>query len=85
MAKDDVHEEYAQLYSGGNMFVLNDNPEVERVAPMAGRICHILRQGGEVYMRRVIVVEEWEQVQFTGQRCDSPVCRTCARPPRRHE
>lgn len=57
-----VLAEYAVMMSGGGMHVRNDDPEVERIYPVAEWIPHQQRHGGKVYRRRVIVVEDWEEV-----------------------
>lgn len=76
--------EYASEYKSGDMRVYIDDPDIEAIAPLAGRIAHDLRNGCHVYRRRV-AAEDWERVGFTGQRCDSQDCLTCARPARRHD
>lgn len=75
--------EHAQLYKSGDMHVLNDDPHIERIYPLTDRVAHALRNGGEVYQRRVVVTQDWEQVEYAGQRCSNPDCLTCAREPRR--
>jgi hypothetical protein len=47
----------------------------------ADAIAHHLRQHGRVYRRRVIVVEQWTPIEYTGQRCATPDCLTCSRDP----
>ena len=54
--------EYATMMSGGGMHVRWDDPEVERIYPLAEWI----PLGGKVYRRRVIVVEDWEEVPQGG-------------------
>jgi hypothetical protein len=54
--------EYAIEMSGGGMHVRNPAPEIEKVYPLAEWIPHNQRDGGRVWRRRVIVVEDWELV-----------------------
>lgn len=53
--------EHAILMSGGSMQVFNNDPEIEDIH-LAARIRSHQRFGGKVYRRRVIVVDEWEEV-----------------------
>lgn len=55
--------EYGVLMSGGGYRLLDDSPEVERVAPLAARIgAEIRGNGNHVFRRRVIVIEDWAEV-----------------------
>jgi hypothetical protein len=54
--------EFGQLLSGGGMQVFPDDANIEAIYPLGKRIFHTMRYGGEVYRRRVIVVEEWTRV-----------------------
>jgi len=54
--------EYAIQMSSGAMQVRNGEPYVERVYPLADWIAHGQENGGKVYRRRVIVVDDWEEV-----------------------
>lgn len=54
--------EHAVLMSGGGMHVRYEDPEIERIYPLAQWIEHGHRFGGRVYRRTVIVVEDWEEV-----------------------
>ena len=54
--------EHGLLMSGGGMQVRNDAPEIEKIYPLEEWIVHNQRFGGKVYRRRVIVVEDWEEV-----------------------
>lgn len=54
--------EHAILMSGGSMQVFNNDTENEDTYPLADRIRFRQRFGGKVYRRRVIVVDEWEEL-----------------------
>jgi hypothetical protein len=54
--------EHATGMSGGGMNVRPDDPEIERVYPLAVWIAHRQRDGGRVYRRRIVVVDDWEEV-----------------------
>lgn len=54
--------EYANEMSGGGLHVWNTEPDILEIYPLADKIRHGLRHGGKVYRRRVIVVEDWEEV-----------------------
>ena len=54
--------EYAELMSGGGMHVRNDDPEVERIYPLAEWLPAARRFGGHVYRRRIVILEDWEEV-----------------------
>ena len=54
--------EHATQMSGGGMHVRCDEPEVERIYPLAEWIPHQQRFGGKVYRRQIIVVEDWAEV-----------------------
>lgn len=81
---DEIREEAGVGSAGGSTLVWPTH--VPALAPFYGddAIAHHLRQGGHVYRRRVIIVEDWEPVEYTGQRCANAECLTCAREPRRH-
>ena len=53
--------EHGQLMSGGGFHVRN--PEEEAVYPLALWIKHGQRHGGKIYTRKIIVLEDWEEVQ----------------------
>jgi hypothetical protein len=57
-----VITEHAALLAGGSMQVFPDDPEIEDVYPLARRIRAKQRFGGQVYRRRIIVVEDWDEV-----------------------
>ncbi len=48
--------------SGGGFRVRNSEPYMEEVYPLAKWIDAQKRHGGHVYRRRVIVVDDWEEV-----------------------
>jgi hypothetical protein len=54
--------EYAIRMSGGGMHVRKAHPQIERIFPLAEWMKHTQRDGGRVYRRRVIVVEDWTEV-----------------------
>lgn len=54
--------EHAELYSGGSMLIRPDDPDLERVFPLADWIVAKQRFGGKVYRRVVRVVEDWVEV-----------------------
>jgi hypothetical protein len=54
--------EHAIEMSGGGMHIRWDDPECERIYPLAQWIPAQRRHGGHVYRRRVVVVEDWEEV-----------------------
>jgi hypothetical protein len=57
-----ITTEYGQQFKGGGYDLWNTAPYVERVYPVAERIKDERRNGGKVYRRRVIVVEDWTEV-----------------------
>jgi hypothetical protein len=54
--------EHAVEMSGGGMHVRWDDPEMERIYPLAQWIPAQQRHGGHVWRRRIIVVEDWSEV-----------------------
>jgi hypothetical protein len=54
--------EHAIQMSGGGMHIRYDDPEIERIFPLADWIRSNQRFGGKVYRRRVVVVEDWTEV-----------------------
>lgn len=54
--------EYGQQYSSGGYLTMVDSPEIERIYPLADRVRDGQRNGGHVGRRRIVVVEDWEQV-----------------------
>jgi len=44
------------------MHVRNDDPEVERIYPLAEWLPAARRFGGHVYRRRIVILEDWEEV-----------------------
>lgn len=44
------------------MAVRPNDPEVEQVYPLTEWITHKQRDGGRVYQRRIIIVEDWIEV-----------------------
>lgn len=54
--------EYGGLMSGGGVNVWPDDPELLDIYPLAKRIEHGKRHGGHVMRRRVIVIDDWEEL-----------------------
>jgi hypothetical protein len=54
--------EHATRMSGGGMHVRPDDPDLERIFPLAEWIVAKQRDGGKVYRRVVRVVEDWIEV-----------------------
>ncbi|MEU0465039.1 hypothetical protein ABZ215_13630 [Amycolatopsis sp. NPDC006131] len=61
-SKGSVVTEHAIMMSGGGMHVRNPGPDTERIYPLKTWIEHQQRDGGKVYRRRVIVIEDWTEV-----------------------
>ncbi len=55
--------EHAQLFAGGSMLVRNPHPDVERIYPVADWIRHEQGHGGKIYRRRIVVIEDWTEVE----------------------
>lgn len=55
--------EHATRYPGGAYHVRWADPRVEKLHPLAEWIENEQRQGSKVYRRRIIVVEDWAEVQ----------------------
>jgi hypothetical protein len=53
--------EYGQQFKGGGYQTWNTEPYIEKIYPLADRIEDEL-QNGKVYRRRIIVVEDWTEV-----------------------
>ena len=58
--------EHANLMRGGGFHVWNTEPHILEIYPLAEQILHGQQEGGRVYRRRVIVVEDWEEVPQGG-------------------
>lgn len=54
--------EHGQLYSGGDLLVWARGEDVECVYPPDLRIEHAQRNGGRVFRRRIVVLEDWTEV-----------------------
>jgi hypothetical protein len=62
-AAGEVVTEYGLAHKGGDWTVWNTAPHLEAAWPLAKRIEDYRRyQGAKVYRRRVIVVEDWAEV-----------------------
>lgn len=57
-----IVEEYGHLMSGGGVQAWPDAPEILAIYPLAKRIEHGKRNGGRVLRRRIIVIDEWEEI-----------------------
>ncbi len=57
-----IVEEHGHLMSGGGVNVWPDDPEILDIYPLAKRIEHGKKHGGRVLRRRIIVVDEWEEI-----------------------
>lgn len=57
-----ITEEYGGLMSGGGVNVWPDGPELLDIFPLAKRIENGKRFGGHVLRRRVIVIDDWEEI-----------------------
>lgn len=55
--------EHAQRFSGGSMLVRNPHPDIERIYPVADWIRDEQRNGGKIYRRRIVVLEDWTEVE----------------------
>lgn len=60
--RHDVITEHAIKMPSGAMQVRNSEPLTEKVYPLADWIAHGQENGGKVYRRRIIVVDDWEEV-----------------------
>jgi hypothetical protein len=54
--------EHAVRMSSGAMTVRYDHPDIDRIFPLAEWIRTEQRFGGRVWRRRIIVVDDWEEV-----------------------
>jgi prevent-host-death family protein len=57
-----VVTEYGQVRKSGDCVVWDTAPYIEAAYPLAKRIENTRRDDGKVYRRRVIVVEDWTEV-----------------------
>ena len=55
-------EEYGHLFGSGDVKVWDLSPELVEIYPLDKRIEYGKRHGGRVLRRRVIVVDEWEEI-----------------------
>lgn len=68
MSTDEPITEYGQLMAGGGFHTFNLTPELEAIYPLADRIRAGQMHGGQVYRRRIIVVEEWSKLRKGAKR-----------------
>lgn len=54
--------EYAQSLPGGGMQTWKTGSVEEAIYPLGKRLLHTMRYGGRVYRRRILVVEDWTEV-----------------------
>jgi hypothetical protein len=54
--------EYGQVMSGGGYEIRWADPQIEEIYPTRDWIANQRRHGGHVYRRRIIVVEDWAEV-----------------------
>jgi hypothetical protein len=59
--------EHAVMMSGGGFHVRPGDPETEAVYPLARWIENQSRNGGTVYRRVIIVLDEWQEVNGGGR------------------
>ncbi|GHH57882.1 hypothetical protein [Lentzea cavernae] len=55
--------EHAQRYAGGSMLVRNPHPDIERIYPVPEWIRDEQRNGGKLYRRTVVVLEDWTEIE----------------------
>lgn len=60
--KERVDTEYAYSCKSGDMHVWCSDPELLARFPIEGRIRSTQRNGGTVYQRRIVVVDDWAEV-----------------------
>jgi hypothetical protein len=58
--------EYGILMRGGGFHVRNASPEVEAIYPLAQWIPGNRLHGGHVYRRRIVVIEDWAEIDDRG-------------------
>jgi hypothetical protein len=56
-----IVDEYGELLSSGGYQTWNTEPYIERIYPLAEKI-RAHRRRGKVYRRRIIVIEDWTEV-----------------------
>lgn len=54
--------EHAVRMSGGGMTIRNPHPDTERIYPLGQWITHQQRDGCKVYRRRILVLDDWQEV-----------------------
>jgi hypothetical protein len=55
-------DEYGTRMSGGGYQTWDTSPELEAIYPLAKHIKNTRRDGGKVYRRRIIVIDDWTEV-----------------------
>lgn len=58
--------EYGERMGGGGYQTWNTEPYIEKIYPLAEKI-EAHRKHGKVYRRRIIVVEDWAEVDAPGR------------------
>lgn len=54
--------EYGLLMSGGGFQTRCDDPEIEKIYPTAKWAAHQIKSGGHVYRRRIVILQDWEEI-----------------------
>lgn len=57
-----VQDEHGLLMGGGGFFIRSTDPEVERIYPTEKWTADQKFSGGHVYVRRIILVDEWVEL-----------------------
>jgi hypothetical protein len=55
--------EHAEGWRSGDMKIRYTDPDVDRIYPLSKWRYHIHRQGGRVYRRTVLVLDDWTQLR----------------------
>jgi hypothetical protein len=55
--------EYGEMLTSGGFQTWNTEPDILAIYPLAERIKNARRFNGKVYRRRIIVVDDWEEVK----------------------
>lgn len=59
--------EYASEYTGKSMLIRYCDEQVESIYPLKDWIRNQQRFGGKVYRRKIIVIDDWEEVPVQDQ------------------
>lgn len=55
--------EHAQQFAGGSMLVRNPHPDIERIYPVTDWVRDERKNGGRIYRRRIVVLEDWTEIK----------------------